>query len=93
MTTPATDELIRRYAEGPALVRVAWENVPADVRQWRPGPGKWSAHEVVIHCADSETNAAMRLRYLLAEKEPVLVGYDQDAWARALGYFDGTARS
>jgi hypothetical protein len=80
------ESLIRRYADGPALLRAAWAKVPADARQWRPAPGKWSAHEVVVHCADSETNAHMRLRYLLAEKEPLLVGYDENVWARTLDY-------
>jgi hypothetical protein len=41
-----------------------------------------------VHCADAETNGAARIRYLLAEKDPVVVGYDQDVWARALGYHD-----
>ena len=80
------ESLVRRYADGPALLRAAWAKVPAAARAWRPGPAKWSAHEVVVHCADSETNAHMRLRYLLAEKEPVLIGYDQDVWARTLDY-------
>jgi hypothetical protein len=31
-------------------------------------------------------NGAMRLRYLLAEKDPAIVGYDQDAWARIFDY-------
>ena len=35
---------------------------------------------------DSETNSVARLRYLLAEKEPLIVGYDQDEWARVLDY-------
>ena len=39
-----------------------------------------------MHCADSETNAALRIRYLVAEKEPLIVGYDQDAWARLFDY-------
>jgi hypothetical protein len=86
MQPPDIESLIRRYAEGPATLRAAWAKVPAAARAWRPGPSKWSAHEVVVHCADSETNAHMRLRYLLAEKEPVLVGYDQDVWARTLDY-------
>lgn len=80
------DSLIRAYAEGPAVLRAAWAKVPAEARQWRPAPGKWSAHEVVVHCADSETNSHGRLRYLLAEKEPLIVGYDQDVWAAALDY-------
>ena len=83
---PERQSLIRRYAQGPALLKTALQKVPREALQWRPGPGKWSAHEVVCHCADSETNAAMRLRYLLAEAEPVIAGYDQAAWAVTLDY-------
>src|SRR3989475_8505767 len=36
--------------------------------------------------SDSETNAHMRLRYLVAEADPVIVGYDQDQWALAFDY-------
>jgi hypothetical protein len=86
MSTAERDALIRRYAEGPARLRAAYERVPAEARQWRPAPGKWSAHEVVVHCADSETNASLRIRYLAAEKEPLIVGYDQEHWARAFDY-------
>ena len=78
--------LIEQYARGPARVREALAKVPKEALQWRPAAGKWSVHEVVVHCADSETNAALRIRYLLAEKEPLIVGYDQDAWARLFDY-------
>ncbi|MEO8200365.1 MAG: DinB family protein [Gemmatimonadota bacterium] len=80
------DTLIQRYADGPALIRQALAKLPAEVLQWRPGPDKWSVHEVIVHCADSETNAHMRLRYLLAEPDPLIVGYDQAGWATALDY-------
>jgi len=86
MTHAERDRLVRQYAEGPSLLRAAWEAVPVEARQWRPAPGKWSAHEVVVHCADSETNAAGRIRYLLAEAEPRIIGYDQDRWATILDY-------
>jgi len=39
-----------------------------------------------VHCADAETNAAARLRYVLAETQPVIQGYDQDRWAQVLDY-------
>ncbi len=78
--------LVAKYAEGPARLRTAWASVPEEARQWRPGPGKWSAHEIVVHCADSETNAAQRIRYVLAEKDTMIVGYDQEAWARDFDY-------
>jgi hypothetical protein len=62
------------------------EKVPPEALTFRPGPGKWSVHEVIVHCADSETNAHMRIRYLVAEADPVIMGYDQAAWARILDY-------
>jgi hypothetical protein len=86
MSSQEREAMIRRYAEGPARLRAAYERVPPEARQWRPGPGKWSAHEVVVHCADSETNASLRIRYLAAEKDPLIVGYDQEEWARTFDY-------
>jgi len=80
------EELIARYERGPAQIREALARVPEEARKWRPGPGRWSAHEVVVHCADSEGNAALRIRYVLAEKDPVIIGYDQEEWARAFDY-------
>ena len=78
--------LIDRYAAGPALLQAALAKIPKEAMQWRPAPGKWSAHEVIVHCADSETNSHGRIRYLVAEATPVIQGYDQDRWARELDY-------
>ena len=77
---------IDRYARGPARLKAALGRVPEEARKWRPGPKKWSVHEVVCHCADSELNAAARIRYLVAEKDPVIVGYDQAEWAKRFDY-------
>jgi hypothetical protein len=78
--------LIDQYAAGPARLGAAFAAVPEPIRQWRPAPTEWSAHEVVCHCADSESNASLRIRYLVAEAEPLIVGYDEAAWARILDY-------
>jgi hypothetical protein len=86
MTAAERAQRIEQYTRGPARLKAAWAVVPEEVRQWRPAPGKWSAHEVVCHCADSETNAVIRLRFLLAEKEPTVLGYDQEEWARRFDY-------
>jgi hypothetical protein len=40
----------------------------------------------VCHCADAEVNAAARVRYLVAEKDALIVGYDQEEWARRFDY-------
>jgi DinB family protein len=86
LTQAERKSLIEQYAQGPGRLRGAVGTVPAEAMKWRPAPGEWSAHEVVCHCADSETNAAARIRYLIVEKDPLILGYDQAAWARALDY-------
>jgi len=86
LTPQEREDLIQRYAAGPARLRAAFLRVPEAARTWRPAPGKWSAHQVVVHCADSETTSAARIRWVLAEKNATIQGYDQDVWAEVLEY-------
>jgi hypothetical protein len=86
MTPSERQALIERYSAGPGLLRAALARLPAEAVKWRPAPGKWSAHEVVCHCADSETIASTRIRYLVGEERPTLQGYDQDRWAQRFDY-------
>jgi hypothetical protein len=79
-------ELVQRYERGYQLLSEALARVPAEAMKWRPAPDKWSVHEIVCHCADSETNSALRLRYLVGEEQPMIYGYDQDRWARVFDY-------
>ena len=88
LSTAERENLIRRYEEGPARLKAALAKVPAEAMKWRPGKGKWSVHEVVCHCGDSEANGALRIRYLVAEKDPLIVGYDQARWAEVFEYHD-----
>jgi hypothetical protein len=77
---------IDQYADGPRRLREALATVPKEALQWRPKPGEWSAHEVVVHCSDSETQSASRIRVVLSEKDPVIQGYDEAQWARDFDY-------
>jgi hypothetical protein len=86
LTRDERQKLIEQYAAGPARLKAALATVPAAAMQWRPTPGEWSTHEIVVHCADSETNSFVRIRFLAADKEPVLQGYDQDHWAKTFDY-------
>ena len=73
-------------AELPDAVERLLEELP-DERLRRPeAPGKWSMLAVVQHLADSDLVWAWRLRQVVAEDRPRIVGYDQDAWAERLGY-------
>lgn len=86
LTRAERERLIAQYAAGPARLRAALATVPAEAMTWRPAPAEWSAHEIVCHCADSETNSYARIRFLLAEPNPLIQGYDQDHWARHFDY-------
>ncbi|PYN78719.1 MAG: hypothetical protein DMD96_20410 [Candidatus Rokuibacteriota bacterium] len=80
------EALIQQYADGPARLRGALAKVPPQALTWRPAPKEWSAHEIVCHCADSETNAYARIRFVVAERTPTIQGYDQDNWAGVFDY-------
>src|SRR5262249_18183002 len=86
LTASERASLIQRYADGPRRLRSAFSAVPPAAITWRPKPGECSAHEVVVHCADSETQAASRIRVVASEKEPLIQGYDEAQWARDFDY-------
>lgn len=86
MTSEERQNLIAQYADGYDEVVKSLEGFPAGSLTARPLPGKWSACEIVQHLADSETQSAIRLRKLLVEDNPVIQGYDQDAFATRLRY-------
>jgi hypothetical protein len=50
----------------------------------RPEPGEWSALEVIGHMVDSELTTSARVRWIVAEDRPDIVGYDQDLWVARL---------
>jgi hypothetical protein len=77
--------LIARYVEGPRVVEEALARLGADGLDIRAGDG-WTAREVVHHLADSEMTSAIRLRRLIAEDRPEIIGYDEPEYARRLYY-------
>jgi hypothetical protein len=80
--------LVEQYRAGPAELRAALAEVGAANLDHRPRDGGWTPREVVHHTADSEMTSAIRLRRLIAEDDPLIVGYDGDEFARRLHYED-----
>ncbi len=79
-------ELLDRYKDGYRVVAEALAGATDEELDVRPAPGKWTAREIVHHLADSEMTSAIRLRLLLAEDRPQILGYDQEEFARRLHY-------
>lgn len=86
MDSVLRNQLIDRYREGPAVVDRALAGITEDELDFRIADGEWTPREVVHHLADSEMTSAIRIRRLIAEKEPLIVGYDQEEFARRLYY-------
>jgi len=51
-----------------------------------PVPGTWSLQTLLIHVLDSDLIATHRMKRIIAEEKPLLISYDEDAFARSLNY-------
>ena len=88
MNKQERNEKIELYGRGYDLLKAALAEVPQEAMKFKPEPTEWSVYEIIIHIADSESNAALRARKLIVEPGGTLMGYDQDAWANTLHYHD-----
>ena len=88
METKERNEKIELYGRGFDMLMETLKDIPHEMWKFKPEPKEWSVHEVLVHLADSESNAALRARKLIVEPGGVLMGYDQDKWANELNYHD-----
>src|SRR5271166_5327815 len=79
-------ELTVTYLDGPRLLRQAVAGMTAEQLRARPVPGKWSTLEVVCHLADFDPILADRMKRVIAEDRPTLLGADENRFAAALAY-------
>lgn len=79
-------ELLERYRRGAELVAVAITGAAGPELDFKPAPDKWSVRQIVAHLADAESANVVRLRQVIAEDNPTLVPFDQNAWAERTDY-------
>ena len=48
--------------------------------------GRWSIQQVVIHCMDSDLVSVDRMKRMIAEDNPTLIGYDETKFVANLFY-------
>ena len=78
--------LLERYRRGAELLAVVLTGVFGEEEDFAPAPGKWSVRQIVAHLADAEMVGAHRFRQVIAEDNPTLIAYNQDAWTANLDY-------
>jgi DinB superfamily len=79
-------ELLERYRRGPEVIATLMTGAAGPELDFRPGADRWTLRQIVAHLADSEIVSAARFRRIIAEDNPTLIGYDQNAWAANLNY-------
>jgi len=80
--------IIEDYARGgPVLAAEIYGLTPADFCA-TPIPGTWSIGQIVLHLMDSDLIGADRMKRIIAEDNPALIGFDESAFAKKLFYND-----
>ncbi len=77
--------VVDRYADGGLLLPQASSNLTPEQARARPGPGAWSAAELVAHLVDTDLVLAERIKRVIAEDEPALLPFDENLWVDRLG--------
>lgn len=80
--------LIEEYLAAPKLLRQAVAGLSREQLIARPIEGKWSVLEVVAHLADFDPIMADRMKRIVAEDNPTLVGADENRFYKALAYHE-----
>ena len=83
MTTTTTSKRhaanIARFRKGASKLRASVVGLSKKQLHTRCAPGAWSIHEIVVHMVDTDLAARHRMRQIVAEDSPLLMGYDHNA--------------
>ena len=78
--------LIDQYLKGSDDLRMAVRGLEREDLLAHPVPGTWSIQEIVIHLADSDLVISDRMKRVIAEDNPQLIGFDETRFVKGLHY-------
>lgn len=73
-------QLIERFERAAAEMRAAVAGLSREQLTTRSEPGLWSIQEVIVHLTDSDAIAIDRMKRVIAEDGPSLLGADETAY-------------
>jgi uncharacterized damage-inducible protein DinB len=85
MSVPSS-ELIERYSKGGEKIAAAIQGLTLDDLLAFPVPGTWSIQQIVVHVMDSDLISTDRMKRIIAEDNPTLIGYDETRFSKNLYY-------
>ena len=88
MNPKERNETLAAYTRAGDELAAALEEFPRTMWAYKPGPDRWSIHEILLHLADSEANSYVRCRRAVAEPGGTVMAYDEERWTAELHYHD-----
>jgi uncharacterized damage-inducible protein DinB len=85
--------LIDEYERGGEVLRRGIAGLSRDDLLAHPIAGTWSIQQIVLHLMDSDLIWTDRAKRVIAEENPVLIGYDESKFAANLHYDQQSADS
>ena len=83
--------IIEQFERGGEKLRRAIAGLSREDLLAFPVPGTWSIQQIVIHLADSELVGIDRMKRVIAEENPLLIGYDETKFSQRLFYEEQSA--
>lgn len=77
-------QFIEQYAADAELPRRAIAGLTREELNANPVPGTWSIQQIVIHLMDSDLIAGDRMKRIIAEERPTLLGYNETLYGERL---------
>jgi len=78
--------IIEQYAHGADSLAAGITGLSTADFLATPVPGTWSIQQIVLHLMDSDLIASDRMKRMIAEENPTIIGYDETAFSQKLFY-------
>ena len=81
-------DLIEQFARGGPKLIDALRGLSKPELMSFPVPGTWSIQQIVIHLMDSDLIACDRMKRVIAEENPTLIGFNETKFVEKLLYHE-----
>jgi uncharacterized damage-inducible protein DinB len=90
-------KIIDKYESGGDTLKKAIVGLTKQDLLWAPPPetkiGNWSIQQIVLHLMDADLIWAARMKRIIAEENPLIIGYNESQFATNLFYTEQDAQN
>ncbi|KXX68971.1 DinB family protein [Flammeovirga sp. SJP92] len=86
MKNKELEHLLQKYFKAPQQLKEKLKSIDTNQLSFKSSERSWSVREVIIHLADSEVNAFLRYRTIIAEPFRETYVVDEWKWSQELKY-------